>query len=617
MCGICGVVMHDNLPVDPQALTRMRKTLAHRGPDAHGEWISGGVGLAHTRLKIIDLSDQANQPMVSRSGQVVLVFNGEVYNYRALRAELITNGHEFITASDTEVLLQSYERWGEACFERFDGIFAVALWDSERDCLLLARDRLGVKPLYYASGASGFSFASEIKALVAGNHLAMRLNHDALPEYLAFRHVAGRTTLLEEVMRVPEGSYIEVRGGRLTPRAYWRLPQLREGYQSSGKPSTSLYGVLAETVRAQMMSDVPVGTLCSGGLDSSIVTALAARCHDEPIHTFSVSVPGSPDDESAAAQTVADWVGTVHHRLDARATDFADACVAVTHANDEPVTHPNSVMIHSICRLAKDAGVTVLLTGEGADELFFGYEHARVAAARLRYRRLWRLRSDSVTRRVGGLRSPHRRSRAIAALMSSDQAVAVWSTAYMSFSDLAALLGGFPEEAFAWRFALAKRTSRLGLMESLRVQDLLSYLPPILNRQDKMSMASAVESRVPFLGNKVVDWATDLSPSAFLTKQEGKIPLRTAAATLLPASTLHRRKIGFPLPLADWMRADAGMRELLLQMVEPNACVTSVVSADRVRSWLKDHLAERGDYSEQLWILMCLELWMRQWNVRL
>ena len=615
MCGICGIVMHGGAAVDPHQLTGMLETVTHRGPDAQGEWVADGVGLAHARLKIIDLSDEANQPMVSSDGRVVLVFNGEIYNYRDLRAELIGGGCEFVTVSDTEVLLQSYLRWGSACFGRFDGIFACALWDARRGSLVLARDRLGVKPLYYRDDASEYSFASEVKALTTLSRQPVRLNRDALPEYLAFRHVAGDATLFKGVKRVPEGSFIEVTRDEVACRSYWQLPQLRTDYRAVEQPQQSLSVVLANTVRAQMMSDVPVGTLCSGGIDSSTVTALAARCSDEPIHTFSVSVPGSPDDESAAAQAVADWVGTVHHRLDARAADFAEACVAVTRANDEPVAHPNSVMIRSICRLAKDAGVTVLLTGEGADELFCGYEHVRVARRRLAYRSLWKVRSDRAVRQLGGLRGPHRYGRAMAALLSSDQALAVWSTAYMSPSDLFALLGSFSDDAFAWRLALAQRTRHLGLIESMRIQELLAYLPPILNRQDKMSMVSAVESRVPFLGNDVVDWATAQSALTFVTAREGKAPVRRVAEAFLPAWIVHRPKVGFPLPLARWMREEPTLREMLLELSEPNAAIASLVSMPLVRSWLRDHRTGRGDYSEQLWILLSLELWMREWGV--
>lgn len=615
MCGICGILTRGGAAVDPPQLTGMLETLTHRGPDAQGEWVSSEVGLAHARLKIIDLSDEANQPMVSSDGRVVLVFNGEMYNYRDLRAELIGGGCEFVTVSDTEVLLQSYLRWGSACFERFDGIFACALWDARRGTLVLARDRLGVKPLYYRDDASSYSFASEVKALTTVCRQPVRLNRDALPEYLAFRHVAGDATLFKDVKRVPEGSFIEVTRKAVTCRSYWQLPQLREDYRVVEQPQQSLAAVLADTVRAQMMSDVPVGTLCSGGIDSSTVTALAARCSDRPIHTFSVSVPGSPDDESAAAQAVADWVGTIHHRLDARAADFAAACVAVTRANDEPVAHPNSVMIRSICKLAKDTGVTVLLTGEGADELFCGYEHLRVARQRLAYRDWWKVRSDRAVRRLGGVRSPHRYGRAMAALLSSDQALAVWSTAYMSPSNLSALLGSFSDDAFAWRLALAQRTGHLGLIESMRIQELLAYLPPLLNRQDKMSMDSAVESRVPFLGNNVVDWATARSPLTLVAGGEGKVPVRRAAEALLPPWIVHRPKVGFPLPLARWMREESALREMLLQLGEPSASIASLVCMPRVRSWLKDHMQGRGDFSEQLWILLSLELWMREWGV--
>src|SRR5918993_1223240 len=380
MCGICGTYNPAGAtPEDESVVRRMMELLEHRGPDGDGSWAGSGPVLGHRRLAIIDLAG-GHQPLFNETREVGVVFNGEVYNYRELARELTAAGHRFRTASDTEVIVHGYEEWGDDFVTRLRGMFAFALWDEPRRRFLLGRDRFGVKPLYYAETRERLLFASEIKALFADPEVPRRLNAARLAEYLAFRSVSGEETLFEGVGEVAPGTVQVYEGGRRAVRRYWspEVPPAEEG--RAGDVLERGRELLSDAVGARLVSDVPLGTITSGGLDSSLVSAVAAELTPQPIDTFCVGFDDPAYDERPFARAVAERIQSKHHAIEVSPGDIERELDRLTWAHDEPLTHPNSIPMHLIFRDAKErVGVTVLLSGEGADEVFGGYEWYAVA----------------------------------------------------------------------------------------------------------------------------------------------------------------------------------------------------------------------------------------------
>lgn len=612
MCGICGILSLNGGLVEPAIITSMRDTMLHRGPDDAGVWCDGRIGLGHRRLSIIDLSPAAHQPMFDDQGGCGIVFNGEIYNYRELRMTLAQSGKTFRSNSDTEVILQAYCHWGDACITKLDGIFAFALWDQAVHRLLLARDRLGVKPIYYTVRDGRFAFSSEVKALLAWCPELCQLREDVLEEYLTFRDVAGRMTLLRDVYRLLPGHKMVVQDGLLEEECYWKIPIGTVQGQDGPDDLQQVDDVLRKTIWSQMVSDVPVGTLCSGGIDSSLVTALAQKYVDTPLHTFSVSFPGYPCDESYYATKVASHLGTVHHQLDANADSFADDLPRLTRIHDEPLSHENSVLIYQVCRLAREQGVIVLLTGEGADELFAGYGQVLLANQLSKYRHWQTLPFRSFWTHWGGGLSTSRFVRWANNLSCTEDDLVLYATAYMAPHFVQRLLGHKAHGNFDYRRMIVKQTGGLSLSERVRWMDLAIYLAPILLRQDKMSMACSVESRVPMLGDGLVAWACRQPFSSLMVHGLGKLPLRRIARQILPAEIVDRPKVGFGLPMGAWMRSSTKLLELLQILAEPSSRIGLYIDRTFVRQLLDLHRSGKADHSKALWILLSLEIWMRE-----
>jgi asparagine synthase (glutamine-hydrolysing) len=615
MCGICGVAASEReRPPDLEAVARMSGRLAHRGPDDDGLFHEGPVALAARRLSIIDL-DHGHQPIASEDGSAVVVQNGEIYNYRELKRELEGRGHRFATDCDTEVHVHAYEEWGDAFVERLRGMFAIALWDKRRRRLLLARDRFGIKPLYYRHVDGSLSFASELKAMLEQPGFSREIDPKAVAAYLAFNSIPAPLTIFAEARKLPPGHLLAWEGGEITLSRFARpgpVPgeELRRG--SAGELAAELREVLHDSVRAHLVADVPVGVLLSGGVDSGGLAALASGHSEEPLRTFSIGFEEAGFDELSRARLVAERYGTDHHELVLR-PDAVELLPKLVEAFDEPFGDSSALPTYLVSELA--AGhVKTALSGEGGDELFGGYY---TYVADLLARRVGRLAAlarplaealPSRSDRVGFDYKAKRFARA-AALPPLERHHG-WKEIF-SAEDRAELAGPGavawdPLDLYRERYAETAGAEPLARMQDL---DLGIYLADdLLVKTDRLSMAHSLELRVPFLDPKVAEFAFSLPSRLRVRGFAKKRLLRQALEPLLPREIVHGRKQGFSIPLAAWLRGP----------LEPFARETLAAGAlerqglldpAAVAPVLDRHIAGKEDLSRQIWGLMALTLW--------
>lgn len=581
----------------------MGQAMRHRGPDAEGHYFDGHIALGHQRLKVIDLSEAARQPMSNEDGSLVIVFNGEIYNFKTLRAELEQQGHQFRSRSDTEVILHAYEQWGEQCVARFNGMFAFAIYDKRHREVFLARDPLGIKPLYYVASRAAVLFASEIKAFLGCRAFTHALNEPALAEYFLYRSLAGRETLFDNVHALLPGHWLRVRPNlTYTEQAYWDIP-LTQPLLPTDSESLVLDS-LKQSVAMQEMADVPIGAQLSGGTDSSLVTALLAQRSQFPVKTFAVGFQEPEYSELSFARTAARHLKTDHHEIVVSHNQFAEALDLLTWQQDEPLTHANSAGIYWLCKYAKST-VTVLLAGDGADEMFAGY-----------YRYEW-LRQSMLAKQwlfptppfLPAQPREYRLRGSKNAPATSPQDLIITSTAHG--------LASFGKYVDA-RAVTEKRAALLTPMGTQKwltqalYYDLKTYLPPILMRQDRMSMASGLETRVPFLDHKLVEVAFRLPDAAKLRAGQTKVLLKQIAARYLPAELIYRPKVGFGFPLKPWLQSGHGLGERLSLVTEPNSLARRFLPKGFVETLCKEHRAKTVDHTEPLWTLLALEVWYRR-----
>jgi len=587
--------------------------MTHRGPNDCGTFASDSVLLGHRRLSIIDI-DGGHQPMVSENGDVCLVFNGEIYNFRELRSELLSKGHRFKSASDSEVILRLYLDAGIQSVARLNGIFAFAIWDRRSGELHLVRDQMGVKPLYYAVNSGQVAFASEIKAIFELDLIDAEVDYTCIDEYLLFKEVSGDRTLFSGVRRLLPGSVLTISNHGMDLSSYWQIAA--DGTPAS-PPSTfnaavdRLDDLLQESVRRQMISDVPLGTLCSGGVDSSLVTAIAAMNHPGVINTFSVGFHEPSFDESPYARSVAEHCSTHHHELRVSNDEFANQLSELIWHNDEPLHFPNSVQIYFVSKLAA-RHVTVVLTGEGADELFGGYPRYQI----LRLSKYWKRLPESI-----------RTLLATSARRLGDHRIGLLQ-AYSAFSESDAILlnssGSMPSTG-AIRSNATKGYRRHILNELAYVKDPIArlamleqhtYLVSILNRQDKMSMAASIESRVPFLDPDLVRFANALPSDYKISWLQNKRILKEVAKRHLPASVVNRKKSGFGVPLAIWLRQDSGIGKIAADL-HNDEFVESIFGPGSIKRLHQEHRQGLGDHSDVLWCALNLKLWRDDFDIRI
>ena len=626
MCGITGIVDLKGKREVPRALlSRMNQSQAHRGPDADGLHLEPGVGLGHRRLSIIDLAT-GQQPLFNEDGSVVVVFNGEIYNYQALIPELTALGHVFRTKSDTEVIVHAWEAWGEACVERFRGMFAFALWDRNRETLFLARDRLGVKPLYYAVLGDGqLLFGSELKSLAAHPGLARDLDPLAVEDYFAFGYIPEPRTVYRMARKLPPAHTLTLRRGEpmAAPREYWDVRFTLDNPIGEADAQAELVERLRESVRLRMISEVPLGAFLSGGVDSSAVVATMAGVSEQPVNTCSISFSDPAFDESRYAREVAERYRTRHFVDNVDSDDF-DLVDELARIYDEPYADSSAIPTYRVCQLAR-RHVTVALSGDGGDENFGGYRRYRFHAMEERLRCMLPL---AVRRPAFGLLgrvypkadwAPRvfRAKTTFQALARSSVEAYFHSVSFVSddmrgrlYSNaFKAGLGGYNAvEVFHRHAARAGTEDALALAQYL---DLKTYLVGDINTKvDRASMAHSLEVREPLMDHPLVEWLATL-PSSFKVKEnETKRLLKKAMEPHLSPEVLYRTKMGFAVPLARWFRGPLrrAVRDALLG---GGLAETGWFNRGYLAQLLAEHESEARDHSTPLWTLLMFDAFLR------
>ena len=630
MCGIVGIFnLKEKCEIDQEILARMNSSLLHRGPDEGGLHTEPGVGLGHRRLSIIDLSS-GHQPLFNEDGSVVVVFNGEIYNFVDLIPELQALGHIFRTRCDTEVIVHAWEEWGEDCVDRFRGMFAFALWDRNQETLFLARDRMGVKPLYYGFAQDGMLiFGSELKALTAYPACGREIDPCAIEEYFAYGYVAEPRTIYRNSYKLPPGHTLTIKRGQPLPqpREYWDVPFQPVAAISEPEAQEELLRLLRESIKIRLVSEVPLGAFLSGGVDSSAVVAMMAGLSNEPVNTCSISFGDPAFNESEYAAQVATRYKT-NHRVGQVDPDDFDLIDKLATIYDEPYADSSAMPTYRVCELARK-NVTVALSGDGGDESFAGYRRYRW---HMNEERMRSLLPTSVRRPLFGLLGrvyPEAdwvpkifRAKATFEGMARDTVDGYFHIIALMNNDMRELL-------FSDKFKLAlqgyravevlnRHDAKSGGRDSLaRVQylDIKTYLVgDILTKVDRASMAHGLEVREPLLDHKLVEWAAVLPPAYKQNAGEGKLIFKKAMEPYLPNGILYRKKMGFAVPLASWFRGPL-KEKVRSAVLGPVLLQTGYFNADYLHELVDQHQSGLRDYSTALWTLLMFESFLRKQQV--
>lgn len=626
MCGICGIVNVDaSQPVDQTALHEMCELIHHRGPDEDGFFFSGPVGLGMRRLSIIDLSG-GSQPIFNETHSAVIVFNGEIYNHRALHDMLVERGHCFRTHSDTEAIIHGYEEWGEDCVQHLNGMFAFAIWDRDKRRLFIARDRLGEKPLYYYHDQRRLIFGSEIKSILSCLGQTGTLKLSALDSYLSLGYVPAPDTLFEHIHKLPPGHCLSWQDGHLAVRRYWQLRfDPPDSPWSWGDACQQLRALLEDSVRARLMSDVPLGAFLSGGIDSSLIVGLMSRMMNRPVDTFSVGFAEKELNELQYAKVAADAFHTNHHELlvDHCGPDLVEKLV--WHF-DEPVADPAAVPTYLVSQLAR-RHVKVVLTGEGSDELLAGYGYYEASAPPMLERMLpvgvSRRLLPTLARSVNVLlqrQRYHPRTMWHWSLPPEERMVA-WVAIFTDDEKAQLCTGALAPhltqrrayQAFADWYQRCNATDEL---HRLMYIDTNLWLPDdLLMKVDKMSMANSLEARAPFLNPDLFEFAAQLPPHFKRQQGSGKLILREVVKELLPPAIINRPKHTFDVPIERWLRTT--LRDFARDLFS-HSFMSEFVRREYVLGPLWQAL-EAGvpGVARQLWSLLLLEVWLRRYQIRL
>ena len=627
MCGICGIFFSNrDWRVPSGALASMNRSIAHRGPDDDGFFNEENVGLAMRRLSIIDVQS-GHQPLANENRDVWIVYNGEIYNHAALRPELEAKGHRYQTRSDTETIVHLYEEYGRDCVKHLRGMFAFAIWDRRKRLLFAARDRLGIKPLYYRWDGNTFLFGSEIKAILAYPEANALFNRHALAEYLAFGYITGPETMFAGIKKLMPGHTLELKeGGEPQIVRYWDLetPVDREPHPKSFYVK-GYRDLLEQAVSSHLMSDVPLGMLLSGGLDSSAVAALATRIRGDQIQTFAVGYGNSEAQfsELGFARQVAEHIGSDHHEVRLSREQFFDNLPRVIWHEDEPIVWPSSVSLYSVARLARER-VTVVLTGEGSDETLAGYARYAWTLLNARMDRAYRSVVPDAVRRL--LRRTVHASPLSAALHRKLGHTFVmrdgnsWPSFY--FDNFFSAFSSPEQQQLLTPEALeasgdayigsmhAWEASHGDLLHRLLYTDINSYLIELLMKQDQMSMAASIESRVPFLDHELVEFTARIPAQYLVQGLAGKFILKQAVEDLLPHSIVYRKKMGFPTPWEYWL-AGPELDNLECFLLDPRTMERNLFRPDAVQRLIAEHRAKSRDHGNRIWRLLNLEVWQR------
>jgi asparagine synthase (glutamine-hydrolysing) len=617
MCGIAGILHFDQRPVNTEVLEAMTGVLAHRGPDAQGIYRDGNLGFGHRRLSIIDLST-GQQPMCSQDGSLVIVFNGEIYNYLELRTELKRLGCEFRSESDTEVILHAYEQWGVACQDRFNGMWAFAIWDRRKNQLFLSRDRIGEKPLHYAIFDNSLLFGSEIKGILAyGMPPVARI--EMLEIYLTLGYIPAPHTFYRDIVKLRPGHYLLVREGRVSEYKYWELPQFDEADMLSR--GTDVYeefsALLDDSVRLRMRSDVPFGAFLSGGLDSASVVSLMTDHTDHPVETFTIGFDEPAFDERKLAKDVALEFHTRHHEYVVRPELFEESLERVIYHYDEPFGDSSAMPTGHVCRYAAQH-VKMVLTGDGGDEVLSGYTVYQGEKFAAQYQRLprlaqvWfpRLTELAAAPFTGDLRYRLNRVSSVCTAAASDFIPRLISK--LSYIPPWVIRGLLGERQNLW----SVEDFLLEVFKDCRYQDpfyklmyfqfMVTLPDQMLTKVDRMSMAHSLETRVPFLDHRLAEFMGGVGKNIKMPGYERKHVLRKTVASRLPQSLLSAPKKGFSVPLREWFKNDGFDNQLSLLSSMSLGLRTEVIG--RI---VEENRQGRQDNGNFLWMLLLLRQWLQ------
>ncbi len=651
MCGIVGFITNSQFEVFSHALPTAVASLAHRGPDDAGVFTdaAAAVGLGHRRLSILDITPSGHQPMSSDDGTVQIVYNGEIYNFAALRADLESAGRHFKSRSDTEVVLKAYLEWGYDCLNRFNGMFALAIWDGRCRELLLARDRVGIKPLYYYLSGENLIFASELKAILAFDGVSGRINPDALPLYLHYQYIPAPHTIYRSMFKLLPGHCLRYASGDVHITSWNALSEIRRETSASDGSNLNmsdasgrslsrvldgLQDVLIQTVSTQMVSDAPIGALLSGGVDSSLITALMQHESASPVRTFSIGFQDAGYDEAPWAACIARYLGTRHTELYVRQKDALAVIPALPMVYDEPFADASALASVLVHRLA-GSQVKVALSGDGGDEQFCGYTRYWATRKMMQWRRylphalrkgiyavlsqappdavahIYRLLHPALPKAAQTVNFPEKWQKLLAQMDAADiQALYRASVCVWDRTSVQRLTGRFPQSG---RFERCFSTAGWPVMSALLRVDQQTYLPDaMLVKVDRASMASALEVRVPFLDNRVAAFASRLPESWLYKDGQGKYILRKLLSRYLPDSLFDRPKAGFAVPVSKWLRGE--LRPMLLDYLSYDRLKREgIFNPAVVSAAVSDHLSGRVNHPHRLWALMMWELWRDAW----
>lgn len=622
MCGICGAVsFQSNVKLDRAILLGMNSALRHRGPDDEGYYEAGQVSLAVRRLSIIDLHT-GQQPISNETGDIWVVFNGEIYNFRQVRAELETRGHIFKTQSDTEVIVHAYEEYGDEYVKHLNGMFAVALWDARQRRLLLARDRIGIKPLYYWAGRDELVFASELKALLFHPDVPRQADPASIDLFLTLEYVPGPRTIYRDVFKLLPGHVLVVENGQVQITQYWDVP-CQPVHHSEAECAEILSGLIKEAVRGHLVSDVPLGAFLSGGIDSSTVVGYMSQAMSDPVQTFSIGFDDQTYNELPYAKAVAEQFGTKHH-VEVLNPDYVSLAEGLVTQFDEPFADTSVFPTFLVSKMASQK-VKVVLSGDGGDELFAGYDTYRAEKMSQYYGRLpGALRQTLLPRLADWIPPQSAKKGMINAMKRMVEGVALdpslQHTRWMIFlrpaekhllykSDFRAALDEYlVTDFFNGYFEKAGGFDRLSQQQYVDVKTYLA--DDILAKVDRMSMAVSLEARVPLLDHHIVEFAMNLPPHMKLNGTRTKSILRRAVKGLVPDPVLRKPKQGFSIPMKHWLCTS--LKPMMLDLLSRDSLHKHGYFDERVVArWVREHLEGRVNHSHHLWPLMVFELWHR------
>jgi len=628
MCGIAGILEfgRDNR-ANAAALREMCRVISHRGPDDEGFYTDGPAAIGMRRLSIVDVAG-GHQPLCNEDGSLYIVFNGEIYNHLALREQLIACGHRYTTHSDTETVIHLFEEYGEDCVQHLRGMFAFAIWNRNTKTLFIARDRLGIKPLYYSLTRERLLFGSEIKVLFAHGTVRPAFNRQALPEFLAFGYLSGAESFYDGILKLLPGHTMTIGPeGKPEIRQYWDLDASKPHESRDESYYVQSYRDLLEgAVKSHLMSDVPLGVFLSGGVDSSAVAALMTNLRREPVETFSVGYTEQTYSELPFAHTVSEHIHSKHHEVFVSEQDFFGALPHLIWHEDEPIVWPSSISLYFVARLARER-VTVVLTGEGADETLAGYTRYAFTLKNAAMDRAYRSVVPSFLRQ--GLRNQVANSSLLGATVrrklehtflardGNSWASFYFDNFFSAFGEAEQnnlLTEDFAREAApstAYKHAVDYWEHSSGeMLQRLLYTDIKTYLVELLMKQDNMSMAASIESRVPFLDHVLVEFATRIPREVQIHGLAGKRILKKAVEDLLPHEILYRPKLGFPTPWSGWLAGPRleTIREMLL---EPRSLDRGYFRREAIEKLFDEHRAKHRDNYDRIWRLLNLELWHR------